>query len=147
MTAIANFLTRDHRRCDELFIQAEDAAASGDWDTCLARFGEFEAGMRRHFVMEEDVLFPAFESATGITDGPTRVMRTEHADIRQMLGEMRSAADARDADRFVGTAETLLVLMQQHNLKEENMLYRMSDRALAGSGPAVVQRMEALDGP
>jgi iron-sulfur cluster repair protein YtfE (RIC family) len=36
------------------------------------------------------------------------------------------------------------MLMQQHNLKEENMLYPMSDRVLGGESDAVIQAMEAV---
>jgi len=42
--------------------------------------------------MEEEVLFPAFETRTGNTMGPTYVMRTEHEQIRALLQVMARAA-------------------------------------------------------
>jgi iron-sulfur cluster repair protein YtfE (RIC family) len=36
------------------------------------------------------------------------------------------------------------MLMQQHNLKEENMLYPMSDQVLGAERAAVIQSMEAV---
>jgi tRNA 2-thiouridine synthesizing protein A len=42
-----------------------------------------------------------------------------------------SALDARDGDDYAGNAETLLIMMQQHNVKEENVLYPMCDQHLA----------------
>lgn len=78
------------------------------------------------------MLFPAFENATGMTQGPTQVMRMEHGQMRELTEQMNQALAAQDADAFAGAAETLLILMQQHNMKEENILYPMCDQALAG---------------
>ena len=41
--------------------------------------------MLRHFEMEEAVLFPAFEEATGMTQGPTMVMHAEHVQMKGVL--------------------------------------------------------------
>ena len=42
---------------------------------------------------------------------------------------MQDALDAEGKDTFLGEAETLLVFMQQHNAKEEMMLYPMATMA------------------
>jgi hemerythrin-like domain-containing protein len=76
-------------------------------------------------------LFPAFEAASGMAGGPTQVMRHEHAQMRDLLEQMRGALARRAADTFAGAAETLLILMQQHNMKEENILYPMCNNSLA----------------
>ena len=43
---------------------------------------------------------------------------------------------------YLGVAETLLIMMQQHNMKEENVLYPMCDQHLAAEMAQVVQRLE-----
>ncbi|MDO9467377.1 MAG: hemerythrin domain-containing protein [Thiobacillus sp.] len=144
MGTILEFLGSDHHACDNLFASAEDAVARNDWDSARSLFGQFQAAMARHLVMEEDVLFPAFESRTGTRAGPTEVMRMEHAQMRDLLEEMARAVTAGDQDRYLGLSETLNMLMQQHNLKEENMLYPMSDRVLGAERVAVIQSMEAV---
>jgi len=35
----------------------------------------------------------------------------------------------------------LMMLMQQHNIKEEQMLYRMADQALGVEGEAIVAQL------
>jgi hemerythrin-like domain-containing protein len=100
--------------------------------------------MRRHFSREEEVLFPAFEAATGMTSGPTAVMRMEHRQIEQLMASLQEALDRRDRDEYLGVSETLLMLMQQHNAKEENILYPMADRSLAAAGDRVLERMRAI---
>jgi iron-sulfur cluster repair protein YtfE (RIC family) len=143
MSTILEFLGSDHHACDDLFASAEAAVAQKNWDSARSLFGEFQTAMARHLAMEEDVLFPAFESRTGMAAGPTEVMRMEHAQMRDLLEEMAKAVAAGNQNGYLGLSETLNMLMQQHNLKEENMLYPMSDRVLGGESDAVIHAMEA----
>ena len=143
MGQVTTFMSDDHRHCDHLFAAAEEAAANGDLPACRARLQAFEAAMTQHFAMEEQALFPAFEEATGNRMGPTRVMCLEHQQMREVLAALAEALAADDLDDYLGQADTLLILMQQHNIKEEQMLYPMSDRAL-GNGAAVIQAMQQL---
>jgi hypothetical protein len=45
---------------------------------------------------------------------------------------------------YLGLSATLNMLTQQHNLKEESMLYPMSDRVLADTRDALIRDMGAL---
>ncbi len=143
MGTILEFLGSDHHACDDAFASSEEAVARKDWDSARSLFERFQAAMARHLAIEEDVLFPAFESRTGTTSGPTEVMRMEHAQMRDLLQEMARAVAAGNQSGYLGLSETLNMLMQQHNLKEENMLYPMSDRVLAGERDSLIRDMEA----
>ncbi|ENO89934.1 hemerythrin domain-containing protein [Thauera linaloolentis] len=130
MSTIADLMTHDHRACDHDFAHAETLAAQGDWAGAAEALDAFSRALNAHFNAEEQQLFPAFEAATGMTQGPTQVMRGEHVDMRAGLERLRAALEAHDADDFAGEAETLLIMMQQHNMKEENILYPMCDARL-----------------
>lgn len=146
MASIGEFMTRNHRECDEAYARAEEAAAGGDWPAATSGFRTFHRAMIRHLAMEEGVLFPAFEDATGMAGGgPTEVMRLEHEQMRSLFAEMEQAVAARAATEFLGLCETLLVLMQQHNLKEEDMLYRMMDEVLAARAAELIGSCNALE--
>ncbi len=138
-------LVADHRHCDGLFATAEDAAQRTDWVACREHFDAFRAAMLQHFEVEESVLFPAFEQATGMTMGPTAMMRSEHAQMRDLLDNMAAVIAAGRRDDYLGLSETLLLYMQQHNLKEENVLYPMSDQVLAASGIDLTQQVTACE--
>lgn len=144
MSTISDFLAPDHKHCDELFAAAEAAMAGSDWDAAASDFNRFHAAMRHHFAMEEQVMFPAFEARTGMSGGPTAVMRSEHQQMNALLDRLAYAVSHREREACLGEAETLLLLMQQHNIKEEQMLYRMADRALADELEAVLGRMRAI---
>lgn len=138
-------LSKHHKHCDELFSRAEEACANDDWMSGEEAFALLVNQLETHFISEEELLFPAFETATGMTSGPTEVMRGEHRQMRDLLAQMKGALASRDSDAFGGAAETLLILMQQHNMKEENILYPMCDNALASSdvGASLVERLKA----
>ncbi len=77
--------------------------------------------------------------------GPTQMMRMEHAQMRQLFDDMRQALERQDRNDYLGASETLLILMQQHNLKEEQMLYPMSEQTLGEDSAAVLEKMQALE--
>ena len=147
MNTILDFLGSDHRACDSLFAAAEEAAASHKWEQAGSLFHQFQQAMARHFAMEEDVLFPAFEAKTGSQGGPTTVMRMEHKQMRTLLHDMEIAVAAKDEPGYLGLSETLNMVMQQHNLKEENSLYPMTDRALAEERDRVITNMDGIEKP
>jgi len=120
----------EHRECDTLFAVAEEAIALGEWEVANERFLTFSNETLKHFKEEEEALFPAFESATGMTQGPTQVMRYEHEQVRGLIGNMAEAIEKSDKDAALSIAESMMILLQQHNMKEEQMLYAMCDRQL-----------------
>jgi iron-sulfur cluster repair protein YtfE (RIC family) len=139
---ILSFLSDDHRHCDALFADAETAVSDARWADAASDFAQFLTRMRHHFAMEEQVLFPAFESATGMTMGPTQVMRSEHTQMNAVLDAMQAALSQQKATAYLDQGETLLMLMSQHNLKEEQILYPMCSRHL--NDAALVARMQEL---
>lgn len=131
MTTVAAYMSADHKDCDEAFALAEEAVLDANWERAGTAFGLFREDMARHFRMEEDVLFPALLDAGGPA-GPVQVMRMEHAQMNDLIAQMADAVDNRNNQEYGGPSETLLIVMQQHNLKEEQILYPIADRLLAG---------------
>ncbi|WP_348944909.1 hemerythrin domain-containing protein [Chitinibacter sp. FCG-7] len=128
--SITSTLQNQHRHCDQYLAQAESAARAAQWARCREASAEFIQATEAHFALEEDALFPAFEQASGLIGGPTQVMRQEHAQARELMRALQEAAVRQDTDDYLGCAETLLLLLQQHNMKEENILYPMCDRSI-----------------
>ncbi|QAU35352.1 hemerythrin domain-containing protein [Janthinobacterium sp. 17J80-10] len=147
MNTVTDYMSTDHKHCDDVFAALENSVRSGQWDLAAETFKEFTEAMDVHFSMEEDVLFPAFEQATGSRAGPTAVMRDEHQELRGMLGQLGDALRLRDAIEFSGVADTLNIMLQQHNMKEEGILYPMADRMLAASRDVLLTEMSNLKVP
>lgn len=145
MGKISSTFTSNHRHCDELFSRSEEHVQQHAWQQAKKVLTEFVEEMEGHFSKEENVLFPALEGRTANAMGPTRVMRMEHEDMRQLMKDMQSVIEAQDADHYLGLSETLLIMMQQHNTKEENILYPMADAALADEQEEILARAHALE--
>lgn len=144
MTTISSFMADDHRRCDLLFAEVEELVANGEWSAATDSFEGMHKAIEHHFSMEEEVLFPAFEQVTGSTMGPTQIMRHEHQQMRQLFEQLASALEKQLKDEYLGASETLLILMQQHNAKEEQILYPMTDAQLASQSDAIMSKMQSL---
>jgi hemerythrin-like domain-containing protein len=131
-------LTLDHDRLAGLLRDARAAAARDDLDRARQLLGEFRDGLERHIRLEEEVIFPAFDERTGITRGPTVVMRYEHTLIRAHLSEMTHALGGDDAAGFDAAATALEGVLGPHGVKERNVLYPAVDRALSPEELAVL---------
>ena len=142
MTSIPEFMTTKHRECDELFTEAEAAVAKVDWSLALTKWQSFAVELAQHFSQEEDILFPKFEYATDMTSGPTQVMRMEHQQMRALVQDLDNALAAKNKDEYLGLSETLMVMMQQHNMKEEMMLYPMMEQNVA-DGEQIIAQFQA----
>lgn len=143
MNTIAEIMSADHNSCDNEFALAEQAALANNWSEAETAFNAFRNDMAHHFKMEEEVLFPTLIAAGG-PSGPVQVMRMEHTQIRGLLEQMAAAVAYKDAEEYGGLSETLLIVMQQHNHKEEQILYPMADQILAAEREALFERMRAI---
>ena len=132
MPTISEYMTDHHKHCDDLFIQAESAMEKELWDEAGKKWQACMSEIETHFQREETILFPEFEAISGMTGGPTQMMRMEHQQIRDIMKEMSKNCEEKDKTNYLGLSETLMVTMQQHNMKEEQILYPMIDGAIAG---------------
>ena len=142
MNTFTDFMAADHTACDNEFACAEEAVLAGNWGDAENTFNKFRDDMAHHFKMEEEVLFPAI-SAAG-PSGPVHVMLMEHAQMKELLKQMAEAVALKDSQSYSGLSETLLIVMQQHNHKEENILYGMADDLLANERDELLKSMQAI---
>jgi len=137
MKTIDEVMTAGHRTCDRHYAEAEAAVADEDWPRAEDAWSHFSRLLDKHVtVLEEELLFPAFEEVNG-PDGPTQMMRMEHTQMRTLVEQLRTVLSARDRQEFLGLAETLMLLIQQHNMKEEQILYPMMDQSITNAADFV----------
>jgi len=148
MDTICAFLKYDHERCDDLFYQAETSIAQRNWKSAIDNFRKYQDVLKQHIRMEEKVLLPAFEQTLVGGAEPVAMLRCEHRQIDGIVHRMWEAIQRFDPTDYVLHAETLTLLMQQHTLKEEEMLYPLLDRALACKRSKIINAMaEFLEPP
>ena len=142
MQTISGFMSADHHACDDAFAIAEQAVLANNWSDAESAFNRFRAELARHFRMEKEVLFPTLVSAGGPA-GPVQMMCMEHEQMNALIEQMAEALTHQDAQKYGGLSETLLIVMQQHNLKEEQILYPIADRVLVSQREDLLGRMRA----
>jgi hemerythrin-like domain-containing protein len=135
-------MSTDHKDCDTQFAQLESSVDAQKWDDALEQFGAFESHMLKHFAMEEEVMFPAFNESGAQGCNPTGVMIMEHDQMRGIMRQMAEAIENKDKEKFLGYSENLLFVMGQHNMKEEQIMYSLADNAL--DSEAIIEKMKAL---
>lgn len=123
---ISSYYSADHDRLDELFALYRSSKAN-EPIAARATFDEFQSGLRRHIAWEEEILFPVFESYTGMRhSGPTAVMRAEHRQIEQCLDTIGRRLHQGDVATDDDDAR-LVSILESHNFKEEHVLYPAID--------------------
>ncbi len=147
MDTISRFLCDDHHACDTAFGAAEAAVGADQWETATVHFATFFDTLERHLAREEQILFPRFEERTGERAGPTQVMRAEHEQMRELLNRLEGMVRAQERDAFLNHCDTLFTLIQQHNLKEEQILYPALDMVLRKDRDALLEAMQRISAP
>ncbi|MDA3947472.1 MAG: hemerythrin domain-containing protein [Helicobacteraceae bacterium] len=136
MANLKEFMTKDHRHCDDTFAAMEQKANSEGLAGAKELYAEMKEEMEHHFQMEERVMFPAFEEKTGMTEGPTQ--------MRSLIKEVGEAIARDNKERFFGLTETMMIMLQQHNMKEEQMLYTMVQQHLSADADQLISMMESM---
>ncbi len=143
---VTEYLEGDHRRLDAILPGVERLVSQGAYGDAATRFAEFAGGLDRHIEAEERVLFPEFEARTGMCAGPTAVMRSEHVDIRHGMRRVSEAIAAREPAAVGEALGSLARILGLHNMKEERMLYPMTDQVVGDDAARadLVRRLQAV---
>jgi iron-sulfur cluster repair protein YtfE (RIC family) len=139
--SVSRYLSWDHDRLDGLLAEVTRRVEIGLFSQAASIFAAFDSGLRRHIRIEEEILFPLFETRTGMRSaGPTVVMRAEHRLIEAELLRMRQALDIGDSAEYGTGLAVLHGVLGPHDLKEEQVLYPTVDDML-GAG----ERLDLVD--
>ena len=144
MKTLLEHMQTHHGRCDQFYADGENFLLDEKIEEGLESIKSFLNEMERHFQMEETVLFPNFEEISGMRQGPTQVMRMEHQQMRNVLARMSEAVSSGDREEILEVGKTMMILMQQHNVKEEGILYPMAEQHLASYREELIERMDAV---
>ena len=117
------YLIAAHRRCRLLFGEVRHLVDQADWAAALRHCRAFCVELDGHFTDEEEIVYPLFEQATAMPSGPTEVMRYEHDQLRELMEALYQAIAAADLRQCQQLADNLQHQLQQHNVKEERILY------------------------
>ncbi|MCC6375692.1 MAG: hemerythrin domain-containing protein [Microbacteriaceae bacterium] len=124
---LAAALEQEHREIDGGIEEYTAALGRGEADpTPLKRA---MAGLRRHIYLEEEILFPPLKKGGGVM--AIFVMLKEHGEIWDAMDALDSMLDGTDtSDEKLDACRELLSKLDNHNSKEEPIIYPQADNAL-----------------
>ena len=127
-TLITDFFEQDHQRLDAIFTDFQQNKQ--DSERAIELFTQFKTGLFQHIKWEEELLFPSVEKAAGFPPnaGPTAVMRMEHTQIKDCLMLIEKQLNQNGDTSAIETQ--LTTILASHNMKEESILYPMSDGSI-----------------
>ncbi len=131
-------LMAEHRVIESVLDAIECELSSGDSSAFRADFwqqvAEFAANYadRRHHGKEEEVLFPMLREA-GLPEGegPVACMLHEHVQGRELVGQLRQAAQDGRAEPTYAAARGYVHLLRDHIAKEDQVLFEMARQMLS----------------
>ena len=126
MKTLLEHMQAHHGRCDQLYADGENFLLDEKIEEGLESIKSFLNEMERHFQMEETVLFPTFEEISYASGANPGDANGTSADAKTS-GKMSESVSNGDPEEILEVCETMMILMQQHNVKEEGILYPMAD--------------------
>jgi iron-sulfur cluster repair protein YtfE (RIC family) len=126
---VTEYMSGDHQEIDALRDAAVRALQGGDREAAAVHFAAYTRRLERHIRLEEELLFPLFEVRTGISGGPTGVLREEHDELQRVVGEAAEAARVGGLG-FAEALDALAKTVDEHCVREERVLFPMLDRQL-----------------
>jgi len=159
MERASDVLTAEHRGIERMLRILEAAAAKVERGEkvpveAFSDAVDFVRGFADgcHHAKEEKTLFPLLEQRGIPRQGPIGVMLSEHEAGRRYVGQMAASlegyarGDAAATRTLTENAREYIALLRQHIMKEDNVLFPMSDRVLTGDDQkGLVERFEEIE--
>lgn len=128
--SLADAFTREHHEIDagiEAYVNSSEPDALKRAQPLLRAV----AALRRHIYLEEEIVFPYLPQ--GMLQMPLMVMRREHGELWRRMNALEESIQSAssDAQRLSNYCQELLSLLDNHNSKEEPIIYPHMDQSLA----------------
>ena len=146
MNSTDNWLVHEHSLYEDLLTECLDAVENEDWEGVSLIFSQLVMHLKRHIALEEEVLYPAYESAPDAPQGPTGALRDEHSTIIRLLQDMAPIIRTRNSEHLLESLAHLENRMIKHHEKEEDIFLPMASHFLNSSRDELLSRLKQFDG-
>lgn len=145
MNSTDNWLVHEHSLYEDLLTECHDAVENEDWEGVNLIFNQLVMHLKRHITLEEEVLYPAYESAPHAPQGPTGALRDEHATIIRLIQDMVPVIRTRDSEHLLDCLAHLENRMIKHHEKEEDIFLPMASHILQASHDELLLKLREFD--
>ncbi len=127
-------LEHDHHRIDDSFAQFAKSLNESSIDRDA--FDVAAGALRHHIYVEETLHFPVLR-AVGLL-APVLVMMREHGEIWDLLDAIGQSLTAGNTDEAQRLWPQLSAVLEQHNAKEEQILYPAGDQKISAADAELI---------
>jgi len=145
MNSTDNWLVHEHSLYEDLLSECHDAVENEDWESVNLIFNQLVMHLKRHIALEEEVLYPAYESAPHAPQGPTTALRQEHSTIIRMIQDMVPVMKSRNSEHLLECLAHLENRMIKHHEKEEDIFLPMASHILNASHDELLRKLSEFD--
>ena len=145
MNANDSWLVHEHSLYENLLLECQDAVEIEDWSAVNRVFNELATHLNRHMALEEEVLYPAYESAPHAPQGPTTALREEHSNIVRLMRDMAQIIKHGDSGHVLECLTHLEQQMIKHHEKEEDIFLPMASHILSASHDELLRKLSEFD--
>lgn len=145
MNENANWLHHDHVEYEAFLLDCQEAVEQEDWKTAKKLFKELVSRIKIHMLIEEEILYPAYEKAMNAPQGPTRALREEHDEIYRLLRDLSHVIKANNSDLFLESLLPLEKVMMKHHEKEEEIFLPMAGHVLFAQRDEIIRKLKEFD--
>jgi len=145
MNSTDNWLVHEHSLYEDLLSECKNAAEIEDWENVQLIFEQLVTHLKRHIALEEEVLYPAYESASHAPQGPTTALREEHGALIRLIRDLAQIINTRDSEHLLESLAYLENRMIKHHEKEEDIFLPMASHILNASRDELLRRLGEFD--
>ena len=145
MNSTDNWLVHEHSLYEDLLSECRDSAETEDWVNVQLIFEQLVTHLKRHIVLEEEVLYPAYESAPHAPQGPTTALREEHSAIIRLLRDLAQVIGTRNSEQLLESLVYLENRMIKHHEKEEDIFLPMASHILNAGRDELLRKLGEFD--
>jgi iron-sulfur cluster repair protein YtfE (RIC family) len=145
MSGTDNWLEHEHSQYEDLLCQCQDAVESEQWGTVDRLFEQLVSSLKRHMALEEEVLYPAYETTAHAPQGPTRALREEHDQLVRLVSDMARVIKSRGSEHVLECLVHLERQMIKHHEKEEDIFLPMASHILDAKRAEISRKIADFD--
>jgi hemerythrin-like domain-containing protein len=138
----SNWLLHDHSEFEELLAECQTAIDEEDWETSYSYFETLVAQLKSHMAMEEEVLYPAYESTPEFPQEPVIALREEHDRIVELVRDLHKVFRTRNSEHVLISLISLENIMVRHHEKEECVFLPMAGYLLKSKSQELKQQLQ-----
>ncbi|HUT40919.1 MAG TPA: hemerythrin domain-containing protein [Gammaproteobacteria bacterium] len=145
MNRTDNWLVHEHSLYENQLSRCRDAVETEDWRSVDQIIHELVTHLKRHMALEEEVLYPAYESSPQAPQGPTMALREEHTNIVRLIQDTARVIRSRDSDQVLECLAHLDYQMIKHHEKEEDIFLPMASHILNANRDELSRKLAEFD--